>query len=442
MLLTMTYLCVNIMYNGRLKEEFVMIRKTKLFKHISYVLLITILITNISSCISIDFFGNLNNDFPAGDLPPLKTEIVRAYEELKTSLNVKSYNIPYHKDQPVDVLKEIMEEILVDRPDLFYIEPIFIYTSESKDGGKSYVVSDITFKYKYKANEIQSKKDDFEKRINDIVDNIPFINEVEDKYKVILIHDYLVLNFDYDHTLKSSDAYTILTTGKGTCQAYYGLMKCILDKIGIESSYVKSYILNHIWNSVKIDEKWYMVDCTWDDIEKVGVMLHTRCLISESKSKAMLDDALAKYEIWDSPYVCSDTLYDNAYWRNCISPIVFTSPDTCYYITNVDEGAFLVCRTNDNENIICEIKNNWGTISSFADIKIKCYSGLIFYKGYIYFNDANTIYRYSKEYGIEIYKEINKRLKVYGITLNDDTIWCELSDSFMNKGKILKFNVS
>ena len=135
-----------------------MIRKTKLFKHISYVLLITILITNISSCISIDFFGNLNNDFPAGDLPPLKTEIVRAYEELKTSLNVKSYNIPYHKDQPVDVLKEIMEEIVVDRPDLFYIEPICIYTSESKDGGKSYVVSDITFKYKYKANEIQSKR--------------------------------------------------------------------------------------------------------------------------------------------------------------------------------------------------------------------------------------------------------------------------------------------
>lgn len=116
-------------------------------------------------------------------------------------------------------------------------------------------------------------KDDI-KKINKKVDEI--YNELyndnlsyEDNIKIL--HDYIVNNTKYDSdrsdnniiNYRSDIAYGPLFEGYAICGGYTDLMQLFLEKMGLKSFRVSSYM--HIWNAVKINDKWYHIDLTWDD---------------------------------------------------------------------------------------------------------------------------------------------------------------------------------
>lgn len=66
------------------------------------------------------------------------------------------------------------------------------------------------------------------------------------------------------------------STGKGVCEDYSNLFLFMCQSIGIEASYITGYgrsstdklnkypdRSNHVWNGVKIDDSWYLLDATW-----------------------------------------------------------------------------------------------------------------------------------------------------------------------------------
>jgi transglutaminase/protease-like cytokinesis protein 3 len=87
------------------------------------------------------------------------------------------------------------------------------------------------------------------------------------------VHDYLVINTEYDMSKAdaSNSPYGTLIKHKGLCKGYTDSFKIFMDALGIESSIVLGTVISnegellHSWNKVRLDSKSYYVDVTWDD---------------------------------------------------------------------------------------------------------------------------------------------------------------------------------
>lgn len=86
-----------------------------------------------------------------------------------------------------------------------------------------------------------------------------------DYEKALWLHDWLLQQLDYDHSLKWSSAESALTRKLGTCQAYESAYSKLLTAAGITNAETRDTYDGHTWNAMKLDGKWYQVDCTWDD---------------------------------------------------------------------------------------------------------------------------------------------------------------------------------
>lgn len=132
--------------------------------------------------------------------------------------------------------------------------------------------------------KINKKVDEIYKEIYN--DNI----SIQDNIKAF--HDYIIENTKYDSDrsdknivkYKSDTAYGPLFEGYAICGGYTDLMELFFEKMGLKSYRVSSYL--HIWNVVKIKDKWYHVDLTWDDpvlSDGTDDVLHEYMLIDTKK---------------------------------------------------------------------------------------------------------------------------------------------------------------
>lgn len=125
--------------------------------------------------------------------------------------------------------------------------------------------------------------DDFKEKIINKVDeliNKLINNKMTDDEKIKTIHDYIINNTKYDvernltseSKYNSYNAYGPLFEGYATCNGYTDLMAIFLTRMGYDNYKIAttpdaiSYsATGHIWNAVKIDDKWLHLDLTWDD---------------------------------------------------------------------------------------------------------------------------------------------------------------------------------
>ncbi|MEA1987435.1 MAG: transglutaminase domain-containing protein [Candidatus Marinimicrobia bacterium] len=127
-------------------------------------------------------------------------------------------------------------------------------------------------------------KKDPEKNIQQLVNHL--INGVNDDFeKVKVLHDWVALNIEYDiqgyfgNSKIEYDPYDVMKSGKSVCEGYSNIMKTLCDLAKIECVKISGYGRgvgfnifseieklqpNHAWNVVKIKNKWYLVDATWD----------------------------------------------------------------------------------------------------------------------------------------------------------------------------------
>lgn len=86
--------------------------------------------------------------------------------------------------------------------------------------------------------------------------------------KIKIIHDYIVNHITYTQNddYECHSTYAALIKGEAVCQGYASLFYRLCKEIGIECRYITGTAFEpHAWNIVKLEEKWYNVDCTWDD---------------------------------------------------------------------------------------------------------------------------------------------------------------------------------
>lgn len=174
---------------------------------------------------------------------------------------------------------------------------------------KGYVL-DITIGYKEWYPK--EKQDKINNKVNEIINELIKEN-MTDKDKVKTIHDYIINNTIYDENFcieqnpedciitspyQSDTAYGVLFEHYGICSGYTDLMAIFLNKLGIANYRVTND--SHTWNAVKIDNKWYHLDTTWDDPinKKENILSHTYFLITTDEDSLLKDNHIFDKEIF------------------------------------------------------------------------------------------------------------------------------------------------
>lgn len=173
---------------------------------------------------------------------------------------------------------------------------------------KGYELSiDITYKDTYP----KDKRKLIDDKVDELIASL-ITNDMDDRKKVEVIHDYIVNNTVYDkdfcieeneedcmvHSIYQSDtAYGVLFENRGICSGYTDLMAIFLHKLGIVNYRVTND--SHTWNAVKIDNRWYHLDATWDDpVSKKDILTHTYFLITTYEDTLLEDTHIFDKEIF------------------------------------------------------------------------------------------------------------------------------------------------
>lgn len=180
-----------------------------------------------------------------------------------------------------------MNALLFDHPEIFFLDITKMYMSTeitSLGPLKTYRVKIGGLDGEsYLSNSFYSKQsiDVVSEMIETVKSNIEGSIIDDNTYnRIKFVHDYLVDTVSYDQTLSKDNIYNIygaLINKVAVCEGYSKAFKYIMDDFGIPCVIVCGIGQNsngdtesHAWNYVKIDGKWYAIDCTWDDPVIVG----------------------------------------------------------------------------------------------------------------------------------------------------------------------------
>ncbi|MCM1297055.1 MAG: InlB B-repeat-containing protein [Muribaculaceae bacterium] len=204
--------------------------------------------------------------------------------------------------------------------------------------------------------------------------------------------------YDYENLLQNSvpltsySAYGVLANRTAVCNGYALAYKLLLQEVGIECCMVTSTAMNHAWNLIRLGGQYYQVDTTWDDPtwDLIGRVVHDYMFCS--------DGAFAKHSDWkvvkngvEVGYTATDTSYDEAFWKDCHSPLVLLGDD-CYYVSYSGQSLRRATLTDITGNGT-QVKQigQWYTMEGNG-IWRGTYSGLFCIDNRLYYNDSTRIY--------------------------------------------------
>jgi uncharacterized repeat protein (TIGR02543 family) len=284
--------------------------------------------------------------------------------------------------------------------------------------------------FKDKFNEVETKLSTITGIVND---------KMSDVEKALAIHDYIVLNGEYDSDVASniststtSISFTsagLIMNNKGVCDSYANAYRYIMNLVGVECYYVTGVLVsnesvNHAWNLVKIGDTCYYVDCTSDDPlpDQFGLVSHDQFLIGTNK---LTDETANSYHanIVNPSEVDETIISEKDYDDNLssiTSPVCFDSDNNWYYIS----GKSIMKKTSGT---IKEIKNNigrWYVFNNKSYVYGGYYSGLFIDGNSLYYNTYNHIIKMNLDGTKEqiiVEPDLTKGY-IYGIRLNGSNI--------------------
>lgn len=129
-------------------------------------------------------------------------------------------------------------------------------------------MTDAIMYYQVNYDEMLEMKSELDAVIEDVLFEISSLDSEYDK--VLFIHDYIVENCEYSEsaTENSNSIYGCLIEKSAQCEGYAKTFLYLCRLSGINAMSIVGITddnVNHEWNIVQIDGKFYNVDVTWDD---------------------------------------------------------------------------------------------------------------------------------------------------------------------------------
>ena len=299
------------------------------------------------------FATSLDNISGEVDIPALEIYLQENVLNCVSDIDISHFNIPYSTEN----FHAISDYIYDDLIEAFHVRSVSCSYTIGEQATfrkvKVYYKSDYT-KEVY-AEQLEQCRITAEKILVDITDN-PNLTDAE---KLLLIHDRLIVlcEYDYDNYLNNTipdDSYTIyglLVNGTAVCQGYSETFKYLAEKIGIPTKICTSRELSHAWNIVYLEGTPYHVDVTFDDpvLDVTGRVFHNNFLLSDEAIKESDHDASDYY------FGANDTRYENAYWKNSTTQIVYVDGEF-YYIDDTNGNLI----KNSDKSVLLNTSDNWG----------------------------------------------------------------------------------
>ncbi|SFH79098.1 Transglutaminase-like superfamily protein [Pseudobutyrivibrio sp. OR37] len=159
-------------------------------------------------------------------------------------------------------MERTINSFYFDHPELYWVNTTYKYALN-----KSEQVIKFQLQFGISSEELVTANTIIENELNTIV--AAAMAEASDIEKERCIHDYICSNTSYSVDAKlNQSAYSALTSPYSVCAGYARAFQIACERVGIPCYYVTgtSKGVNHAWNIVYIDGKYYNVDLTWDDV--------------------------------------------------------------------------------------------------------------------------------------------------------------------------------
>ena len=178
-------------------------------------------------------------------------------------------------NRSVDLMK-VIQTVLGDNPAIIYFNKKQIQTEESVFG-KRIILTGV-----HPKAHVEKMNTDLDEKANQIISSIKTSSSNE--YSLLInTYDFLQKSVRYDkkemnamgkgtsNFPASHNAYGALVNGTAVCDGFSSAFVLLAKKLGFEcmlvvghSAYSSTAFSNHAWNIVKVRDKFYHMDITWD----------------------------------------------------------------------------------------------------------------------------------------------------------------------------------
>ena len=174
-----------------------------------------------------------------------------------------------------------------DHPEVFWIGTAGWVCSRGRGSdskGIYMTVSGVTFIAAEMYSGAKSEVTSFNRAVNAAVSEIKSALPSEaDRYQTVMaIHNYVCRAVTYDENVYAHTAAGVFLHGqKVVCEGYAKAFKILCNRFDIPCALIVGDAKSkgddtseaHMWNYVKMEDgAWYLVDATWDDFDRLGII--------------------------------------------------------------------------------------------------------------------------------------------------------------------------
>ncbi|ORX51422.1 hypothetical protein BCR36DRAFT_397156 [Piromyces finnis] len=171
--------------------------------------------------------------------------------------------------------EKLFTVLVYEHPELWWIGNYQISIYETDDIN-NYTITFILLPegsifYEYTKDKISQLNSEIKNIKNEIIYQIDYL-KLKYPYSIIkYIHDYLIIKIEYvlDEERKHlRTLYGALVENKCVCEGYAEAFQYLVQQYGINCLIARSS--THEWNFIELNDKWYVIDVTFDDPLKNG----------------------------------------------------------------------------------------------------------------------------------------------------------------------------
>lgn len=349
-------------------------------------------------------------------------EVVNALKNFEENIYIVEYDVTS------DDVQNLYYCALYCNPELFYVDLQFSYCLNKATNYIVYLVP----KYLYTKEQVTEKQAEIDKKSNEYLSKIS--DDMTDFQKALILHDEIILNAEYSD---GATLYDLMIGGSGRCSAYSITYSYLLSLVGINSEIVTSDSMNHEWNKVEIDGKYYNVDLTWDDPvpDKLGKVNHKNFLLSDAAFESGNSGKGVVHSGFDDAYYkATSTKYDSFDILHRVNTQLCFADNSFYCIDNNYQSKYEKCllrydEANDSAKVLHWFDAYWKATGE--GYWAGGFSSLAEYDGVLYCNTDDEIFCYDVEAqklnGFETSLDLNG--KCYGLVIKDKKLYAVIADS-------------
>lgn len=279
-----------------------------------------------------------------------------------------------------DQCQELWNQVLSQEPTLFFVDQ-----SQYQTNTEGETVTDLSPSYTLDTDLTRIALEILETNTKTFLSKIP--KGLSRAETLLFIHDKMVLDYAYDNSQSNANAFYLFQRKTGTDRAYAAAFLHLCQQLNIPCAIVSSQDMEHVWNRVEINGKWYHVDVTADDPanDRMGRVQHRFFLLSDAALRAEGHHGF-------SGGLCSDQSYDNGFWQQCTTAPVYQN-GTWYYVNKQDFGLYKISFDKLQPKLLTSINAKW-TKAEGVSWEF-CFSGLAIYQDKLFYNTNRSLMEFN-----------------------------------------------